>query len=638
MQISRLTITNVRTFERAEFYFQPGMNLLVGINGAGKSTVLDVLRTMCSQILPDFTAATSRQSFDFDKNSDISCGSDYLSAEMLFSLNDVFLQYSVYRPRREFIISEQDSVQRNARRTTDPVLDREGYEQVKLKERNTLVRVDVNGTPLILRDETGEPIRDKNGAPQPVTPLIPKHLKNSDEQPLVLYFSPHRSLPLDKEPGKTASSGGQKAAFADALNHRELRIREYADWWLVKHALSKEDDQEKRFLHLVDAAASRMLGNEYANLHALNKVLSIGIDGDAVNVRSLSIFHQRWIALFFEIARHLDKYASQIIWDEPIDIDFKGKFPSDLMSDLAEAGMEGEGLIRQIRGAFSSPDLGKLNNVQTVEFTPTNTLLMDKIELVNFLEELTEWWLNAEIQAGLFPGNIRSAFVRFFQRVESESSSDASQKFKFPHFDNIYAERVSPRLLIEKQGEPFELDQLSDGERSMLALTFDLSRRLALANPFLQDPIQEGKAVVLIDEIDLHLHPSWQRAIVDRLTSTFRQCQFIVTTHSPAIISELPPERVVLIKNGKVSQPNQSFGMDTNWIMRNLMDVSDRPVATETRLEEIRDLIDDGDYDAATQKLNQLREDIGNDEELVSLQAHVDAIYWDEDDEEDLDP
>ena len=113
------------------------------------------------------------------------------------------------------------------------------------------------------------------------------------------------------------------------------------------------------------------------------------------------------------------------------------------------------------------------------------------------------------------------------------------------------------RSLMINQGK-IELDvgQLSDGERGMLALVLDLARRLSQANPSLDDPLSEGHALVLIDELDLHLHPKWQRQIVHKLTKTFPRCQFIATTHSPQVIGEVPHERIQIISDGdKVYSP-----------------------------------------------------------------------------------
>jgi energy-coupling factor transporter ATP-binding protein EcfA2 len=650
MQIKRLTLTNVRVFERAEFDFQPGMNLLVGINGAGKSTVLDVLRTLYSQIMPDFTAATTRQSFDFDKKMDISYNSDFLSAELLFSIDDTFLQYSIYRPRQEFIIgetSQQESSRRGSRPGTKSVLDREGYEQINLRDRNTLIRVDANGIPLIRTDNDGETLTDEQGEPLLITPAIPKHLRNSNEQPIVLYFSPHRSLPLDNQPSKTASSGGQRAAFADALNHRELRMREYAEWWLVKYALSKEDAQEKRFLDLLEQSTTRLLGQEYTNLHAINKLLSVGIDGDTVKVRSLPYFHQCLIVLFLEIARHLETLSPQTNWNTPIDIDFEGNFLSSLMSNIVQSDEETAKALQQFRRAFYNPDTGRTGDIQVIRFKPTNTISMNDQEFVILLDNLTEWWLNTEILAeenrevNLFASQMRSAFVRVFQEVKPQETSaeskgvDADEEKNFPHYDYIHIETLSPRIMIRKQGTPFELDQLSDGEGSMLALVFDLSRRLALANPQLNDPIHDGKAVVLIDELDLHLHPSWQRMIVDRLTRTFPNCQFIATTHSPQIVGEVRSEQVILIENGTARRPEQSLGMDTNWILRHLMGVAERETDTKQELNRIEALIESEEYDQAEVAIEQLRATLGDFPGLVSLQTRIDMIEFLDDEEDD---
>jgi len=97
------------------------------------------------------------------------------------------------------------------------------------------------------------------------------------------------------------------------------------------------------------------------------------------------------------------------------------------------------------------------------------------------------------------------------------------------------------RLLVDKAGVSLNLSQLSDGERSFLALICDLGRRLALANPdrsVLENPLH-GAGVVLIDELELHLHPKWQREVSKKLRETFPNIQFVVTTHSPFVIQSL---------------------------------------------------------------------------------------------------
>ena len=103
-------------------------------------------------------------------------------------------------------------------------------------------------------------------------------------------------------------------------------------------------------------------------------------------------------------------------------------------------------------------------------------------------------------------------------------------------FENLRVQEEPLRLLVDKDGETLDLSQLSDGERSFLAMICDLGRRLALANPRLSNPLH-GPGVVLIDELELHLHPKWQRQIIHNMTTTFPHCQFIATTHSPQVVA-----------------------------------------------------------------------------------------------------
>jgi predicted ATP-binding protein involved in virulence len=108
-------------------------------------------------------------------------------------------------------------------------------------------------------------------------------------------------------------------------------------------------------------------------------------------------------------------------------------------------------------------------------------------------------------------------------------------------FGNLRVQEEPLRLLVDKQGVPLDLSQLSDGERSFLAMICDLGRRLALANPdrqILPNPLH-GAGVVFIDELELHLHPKWQREACQKLLDTFPNIQFIATTHSPFVIQSL---------------------------------------------------------------------------------------------------
>ncbi|MBD2566831.1 AAA family ATPase [Anabaena lutea] len=185
-------------------------------------------------------------------------------------------------------------------------------------------------------------------------------------------------------------------------------------------------------------------------------------------------------------------------------------------------------------------------------------------------------------------------------------------------FSNLRVRR-SPtlRMTLQKYGEELIVNQLSDGEKCLLAMVGDLARRLAIANPGLEDPLQ-GYGVVLIDEIELHLHPKWQRDIIPALIKTFPNCQFIFTTHSPQVISEVKPERIYILEktNSGVSikRPESSFGRDSNRILEDLMDVPERPQKIKDELLALFRLIDAGNIEGARQLRQQLAKKIGESE------------------------
>ncbi|MEH2077438.1 MAG: AAA family ATPase [Nostoc sp.] len=186
-----------------------------------------------------------------------------------------------------------------------------------------------------------------------------------------------------------------------------------------------------------------------------------------------------------------------------------------------------------------------------------------------------------------------------------------------PGFSNLRVRRSPLRMTVRKQGEELTVNQLSDGEKCLLAMVGDLARRLAIANPGLTEPL-EGEGVVLIDEIELHLHPKWQREIIPALTRTFPNCQFIVTTHSPQVISQVQPEGIYILEKideGVVAKrPESSFGRDSNRILEDLMGVPARPQKIKESLLELFRLIDGGNLEGARQLRQQLANEIGADE------------------------
>ncbi len=208
-----------------------------------------------------------------------------------------------------------------------------------------------------------------------------------------------------------------------------------------------------------------------------------------------------------------------------------------------------------------------------------------------------------------------------------ESIQEAVSRF-LPGYGNLHLGGEEARsLLIEHGGTPVPVRQLSDGERGSLALVLDLSRRLAQANPKMGDPAAEAEAVVLIDEIDLHLHPKWQRQIVRNLISTFPKCQFIATTHSPQVIGEIEHSRIQIIADGQVYSPTHSFGVDSSRVLEEIMNAAPRTDEVQSLLSEISEEVGALHFDQARGLVVKLIEQLGeNDPEVIRTLTLIDFM------------
>ena len=162
--------------------------------------------------------------------------------------------------------------------------------------------------------------------------------------------------------------------------------------------------------------------------------------------------------------------------------------------------------------------------------------------------------------------------------------------------------------------EELELDQMSGGYRIMLALAADLARRMAQGNPHLDDPLR-SEAVVLIDEVDLHLHPAWQQRVLPDLMRTFPNAQFIVSTHSPQVLTTVEPERIVRLyrHDGRIRAGHESgptYGAEAGSVLEAVMEVRERPEGNEfvETLKKYMGLVDEGKGECA--EARALRRDL----------------------------
>lgn len=186
-------------------------------------------------------------------------------------------------------------------------------------------------------------------------------------------------------------------------------------------------------------------------------------------------------------------------------------------------------------------------------------------------------------------------------------------------------------LKIKKHDHELIINHLSDGERMLIGIAADIARRLYIANPKLDKPL-EGKGIVLIDEIEQHLHPGWQRTIISNLHHTFPNIQFIVTTHSPQVISTLKKENVFILNDFKlVKDTPHTFGRDSNSILWDIFGVEKRPPESKLEFEKLYRLMDDPDKIKETENmLRDVEEKYGYyDEEVIRARGQFEFLNED---------
>ena len=195
--------------------------------------------------------------------------------------------------------------------------------------------------------------------------------------------------------------------------------------------------------------------------------------------------------------------------------------------------------------------------------------------------------------------------VRAVQEVvRSVAGSSASLRSRKPDGG------MDRMLFLRKEGGsdiPFEA--LSGGEQAYFLLAVDLARRLLLEFP--GSTLAEASGLVCIDEIELHLHPEWQREILTSLMDLFPRCQFVVTTHSPQVIGSVAAQHVRLLSSDEkgdidVTEPIASKGRDTNYVLAGIMETPEQDPEVDDLFDKFDRLIDDGEFDEADRVLDAL--------------------------------
>ena len=219
-------------------------------------------------------------------------------------------------------------------------------------------------------------------------------------------------------------------------------------------------------------------------------------------------------------------------------------------------------------------------------------------------------------------------FIRDFQELR-EGKNRKDINFELPDLKQVrnaistiiapnarvyFSGATSAKLMVEwtmETGEKRELllSQLSAGYRNMLALVMDFARRLAQANPDMENPLA-AEAILMIDELDLHLHPTWQQKIIPDLKKVFPNTQIIATTHSPEVVTTVKQNQVKILEDYQIKEcPSPTKGMKSSDIVRYVLGLSDlRPDTEESRtLTRLFEAIDNGQLEEAKRLKKELQ-------------------------------
>lgn len=167
-------------------------------------------------------------------------------------------------------------------------------------------------------------------------------------------------------------------------------------------------------------------------------------------------------------------------------------------------------------------------------------------------------------------------------------------------------------ITYTENGKTMLVNYLSAGYQSLLWMLMEISFRIALLNPEMSD-YSQAEGIVLIDEIDMHLHPRWQWKILDALHSSFPKVQFIAATHSPIIISSFRNAKLLSIGQNGVEELSGAYAYSIDDVVAYKQGSSGIPQELWQRKKEFEDAFYQRDKQNSQKALDGMKELFGED-------------------------
>lgn len=358
---------------------------------------------------------------------------------------------------------------------------------------------------------------------------------------------------------------------------------------------AKEGSKEKRNSELLGVKA---IAGIYRNLNEYNKNWNIPLvayysvarsnEGSGIDLKRVSTLNNKeWTKFdaYEDVLSDRHDFGDFLSWLIRVDNISKQSNTNDLLITYKE-------LLGQLKGSIETLNvIKKMGDFDKQHLLP---LEMDINQKEKRLKELQNTIDSAEMDiSSRLMAHIKRAFAIFLPDLKDIKIHYSTKNIK---------------LLLIKNKVELDAQQLSQGEKSVLTLIGDLTRRLVMLNPGLDNPLH-GDGVVLIDEIDLHLHPSWQQKIIANLRDVFPNIQFIITTHSPQVLSTVDSNSIRIIREELNSDGSviitlkkplyQTKGVISADILAQIMNTDPKPNVIEaTWLDDYKGIIEVGDLES----------------------------------------
>ena len=189
-----------------------------------------------------------------------------------------------------------------------------------------------------------------------------------------------------------------------------------------------------------------------------------------------------------------------------------------------------------------------------------------------------------------------------------KAAADFMQKMNHGTRCKIFYDKQLEELMYQEENQILPISDLSAGFQSLIWMVFDIAYRMAVLNPDKKEKIALTRGIVLIDELDMHLHPKWQWRVIDSLREVFPNVQFIATTHAPILFASAKNVWIIDIEKEEPDYSYSHYGLDLNTSINQFQETCEVAAEVREMMRDFDDRMDEENYKEARKILRTLEE------------------------------